>query len=392
MAWAMAATHARAEPSPEPTPTGALPAAASRPAETLKRRGPDGPKPMPPASTDPSPVSPIVPEEGTFWDDWSLLPLIFYTPETSVGFGLAIVHSFDLDKDRAPLSTIGAGVIVTVKEQILARIEPDLQLRGASIHANLRFQRFPTRFFAPGGHLGDKGEGYDERMALGSVFAHATVAGPLAIGGGCEFRWNDMLEVKPDGLLAGTRDMGLATYTSLGCGPTVTYDTRDDLRLPHKGLLAELKALVLGGLGGAEFFGVQMSLDLRAFAHLGKDHILAAQLRLESTVGDMPFQLLPKLGGPNVMRGWYEGHLRGNHSLLAQLEWRFPLFWKLGFVVFGGIGETAHRIDEFDAEHLRFSVGGGVRLLLNKKQSVVVRLDAAYGSGFAAYLDVLEAF
>ncbi len=356
MAWAMAATHARAEPSPEPTPTGALPAAASRPAETLKRRVPDGPKPMPPASTDPSPVSPIVPEEGTFWDDWSLLPLIFYTPETSVGFGLAIVHSFDLDKDRAPLSTIGAGVIVTVKEQILARIEPDLQLRGASIHANLRFQRFPTRFFAPGGHLGDKGEGYDERMALGSVFAHATVAGPLAIGGGCEFRWNDMLEVKPDGLLA------------------------------------ELKALVLGGLGGAEFFGVQMSLDLRAFAHLGKDHILAAQLRLESTVGDMPFQLLPKLGGPNVMRGWYEGHLRGNHSLLAQLEWRFPLFWKLGFVVFGGIGETAHRIDEFDAEHLRFSVGGGVRLLLNKKQSVVVRLDAAYGSGFAAYLDVLEAF
>jgi len=106
----------------------------------------------------------------------------------------------------------------------------------------------------------------------------------------------------------------------------------------------------------------------------------------------MPYQLLPRLGGPNHLRGWYEGHLRDRHSFLAQLEWRFPIAGRIGGAAFGAIGEAVPNLGDLSLERVRAGGGVGLRYLLNQRQNVTIRLDLAWGSGFGAYFDVLEAF
>ncbi|MFO0747112.1 MAG: BamA/TamA family outer membrane protein [Myxococcota bacterium] len=335
---------------------------------------------------------PPAPAEPSTWDDWSFIPILFYTPETSLGFGAAVVHSFDPTHGRAPLSTLAGGVIVTAAEQLIARIEPDLRFERVIFHGIVRAQRYPTRFFAAGAHPDDPGEPYDEATLLGSLDTRYLLSPAFGLGARCDFQWNELLHLRHGGLLDSSPVLGKDPWFAAGCGPVLAIDTRDDVRLPTRGTYAEVRALAWTSLTGEAFDALQSDLDVRTFAPLGRGHVLAAQLRLRITAGEVPFQLLPRLGGSNLLRGWFEGHLRDHNAVLAQLEWRFPIVWKVGAAVFASLGEAFHRFDTFTPSDLRLGVGAGLRLLVNKKQSVSVRFDLAYGSDISAYVDVLEAF
>jgi len=346
-----------------------------------------------PASPEASPSAPPTPPTTTsVWDDWSVIPILFYTPETSVGFGAAVVFSFDPTDGKAPLSTIGGGVILTAEEQLIFRIEPDIRLDSLILHSFVRAQRYPTRFFAAGAHPGDPGEPFDEASLLASVDARFRIDERVAAGVRCDLLWDELLERKPGGVLDSAPVIGKTPYVASGCGPVIAYDTRNDVRLPSRGIYAEARLLGWTGITGESFSALQSDLDLRGFVDLGAGHVLASQFRFRATAGELPFQLLPRLGGSNYLRGWFEGHLLSNNVLLAQLEWRFPVVWKIGAAVFVSAGEAFRRFDQLSFDGVRVGAGGGLRLLVNKRQSVNVRIDLAYGSDFSAYVDVLEAF
>lgn len=356
-----------------------------------------------PASPD-APTAPLVPApppavpadgehaEHSAWDDWSLIPFLFFTPETSLGFGGAAVYSFDLGEGGPSLSTFAGGIILTANEQIIARIEPDLRFDRLLIHTFIRGQRYPTRFFPEGAHGGDHGEPYDEASVLGSVDARFRLSRAVSLGARCDFQWNELLSSRHGGELEQRETRGKRPWLGAGCGPVFSLDTRDDVRLPKRGLYAEARALAWTQLDGEEFAALQADLDLRGFVSLGAGHVLGAQLRWRATEGTVPFQLIPRLGGSNFLRGWFEGHLRDHNAGLLQVEWRFPLFWKIGGAVFGSAGEVFHRYEDFSLDGLRFGGGLGLRWLVNAKQNVSVRFDLAWGSGLAGYVDVLEAF
>ena len=77
----------------------------------------------------------------------------------------------------------------------------------------------------------------------------------------------------------------------------------------------------------------------------------------------------------------------------VQSEYRKTLGSRLGFVLFGGLGEVADKWDSFNTDDLLPAGGAGIRFNLSKKQRINLRADFAYGkNGWSWNFSVGEAF
>jgi outer membrane translocation and assembly module TamA len=79
--------------------------------------------------------------------------------------------------------------------------------------------------------------------------------------------------------------------------------------------------------------------------------------------------------------------------MVSQVEYRFPLFWRLGMTAFAGAGDVFNNFQDLSLSRLKYSAGLGLRLLVNPKERVNIRLDYARGrEGGYFYFSVSEAF
>ncbi|MCC6625311.1 MAG: hypothetical protein IT385_28950 [Deltaproteobacteria bacterium] len=319
---------------------------------------------------------------------WTFFPILTYSPETSFGAGAGAIHGFALDGAPTPPSSFAVDLMATLEAQLVLRARLELEGEAWLARTALRAQRFPTRFFPEGAHASDGGEPLDEITLDLELEGRWRATRALSFGGRCALWWDDVLEVEDGGLLDTRRPLGLGAWLAAGCGPALALDTRDDTRSTRCGALVEVSSVAWTGVSGIDFEALETRVDVRAFGSLGS-HVFGAQLLVEATLGDEPFQLVPRLGGASRLRGWYDGHLRGRHAALAQVEWRAPLVWKLRSAVFAAVGEAA---DDWSIDRLRFGVGAGVRLDLDPRAGAILRLDVAWGSGLGVYFEIGEAF
>lgn len=93
------------------------------------------------------------------------------------------------------------------------------------------------------------------------------------------------------------------------------------------------------------------------------------------------------------MRGYPEGRYRDDIAVQGQLEYRFPIVWRFGGVVFGAAGQVASSIAEIDLSGLPLAGGIGLRFAVNPEENINIRIDLAFtreGPGF--YVNLREAF
>jgi outer membrane protein insertion porin family len=184
----------------------------------------------------------------------------------------------------------------------------------------------------------------------------------------------------------------------------VTFDERDDFLNPTRGYRHELQLENAGGwFGGDSNFlkGLDNSMWL---SRRGRGSVLAGRIRLgaiDPGVSDIvgrsgrqdveeaasvPYEERFFVGGASSVRGYQESTLNGLVDgkdptgggileIVANAEWRFTLRGALGGVFFVDAGnvwrepgrlELRHFVptfdrDETEAEHLRYSIGGGIR-------------------------------
>jgi hypothetical protein len=121
-------------------------------------------------------------------------------------------------------------------------------------------------------------------------------------------------------------------------------------------------------------------------------HVLALQASFTVTDGAPPFRMLPGVG--NVIRGYASTRYIDNNRIGVQAEYRaVPVWWRLGFVAFAGVGEVAHRLRDFRLNDPKVAVGFGLRFLLFSKEKITIRQDFGFGKGSSGdYLDLNEAF
>ncbi|OLC43590.1 MAG: hypothetical protein AUH43_20370 [Acidobacteria bacterium 13_1_40CM_65_14] len=92
----------------------------------------------------------------------------------------------------------------------------------------------------------------------------------------------------------------------------------------------------------------------------------------------VPFYLLPALGGAHSLRGYFDYRFRDRDLLLVNAEYRWRVARALDGAVFYDAGAVAPAVDALSMHKLRKDYGVGVRV--HSKTHLLMRLDVARGS------------
>ncbi len=349
------------------------------------------------AAQAPCPVAPPARRRGL--RPGYVLPILGYAPETGVMFGVGGVR---VSRRRgAPSSdrpsTLGAQLIGTQRSQATIDASGDWWTPGnrARYRAYATGSRFPFRFFGTGRvTASDTGEQYTPQTVAVGGSAQFLVARGLYVGGGYDLADVRMRRLVPGGLLdeggfVGADGGRRASVLALG-----SRDTRDNVYFPRGGAFVTLSGRVAGGVFGSDFAFRRVRLDARRYLALGRS-VLALQGVVDGTWGQVPFDVLPMLGGSSLLRGNLEGRYRDRALAAVQAEWRSGavLFGRFGVVAFAGAGDVAPRLGALRGRSLIPSVGGGARFLLDPTERIYLRVDVAAGrNGASPYIGFSEAF
>lgn len=176
-----------------------------------------------------------------------------------------------------------------------------------------------------------------------------------------------------------------------GLGVSFLIDKRNNIFTPTKGSYFNIASYVSANGFLGDYGMTETIFDARKYFQTGKSSI-ATQFYVQQQTGDVPFFMLSQMGGVSQMRGFFQGAYRDKSFATLQAEWRFPLFWRFGATTFGSLGQVNDKL-KIEPDFFRFAGGVGIRILLNEKENINLRLDYARGkdtSGF--YFTLGEAF
>lgn len=327
-----------------------------------------------------------------------IVPLVIYTPETHVGVGGLLVQFFrigDSAKDSR-VSSVAFDALVTTRSQAIFEIMPDLYWEDESNHlfGKLEYQRFPDSFWGIGPDTPDSAEErYDrERLRL-RLGTQRRVIGQLFAGMYGEFMFFDATYSDPTGTFARQDVPGENGGFTSGIGPMVTFDSRDNAVSSRSGTLLSVTWLGYSSVIGSRYEFWKLQTEARQFFPVGDESALALRYYGEFQGGFVPYYELAMIGGDELLRGYFMGRFRDKEMLVLESEYRFPLFWRFGAVAFAGAGEVADEFLDLGSQTVHWAGGGGLRLSVNTKERLNLRLDVGAGPDtFGVYFTAREAF
>lgn len=328
-----------------------------------------------------------------------VLPIIASSIETGWSFGLAGASTFHLKgHDSATrTSNVQALALYTTRQQLVVALNGSIYFPGERFILNqqLSYSSFPDNFWGLGKSTPDSNEeSYKFRQYYVYLHPQTLLGHNLFLGMIYEFQRVIGVEYPPGGLFDKENIVGRQGYHISGLGLSFTYDTRNNAFAPDRGMMLQFYFDHFAPLLGSDYQYTNFVLDLRRFFRLSGRQVLAVQAYGFFNAGEVPLRSLASLGGANSMRGYYAGRYRDKDQAVIQAEYRVPLFWRLGAVAFGDMGNVGSDLSELNFQCLKYSYGGGLRLALNKKEKLNLRMD--YGIGHGAnqgfYLQLGEAF
>ena len=148
-----------------------------------------------------------------------------------------------------------------------------------------------------------------------------------------------------------------------------------------------------------EDFGADVEYDTyaAAFNHyrggFRDQDVIAMRLSLCAATHDTPFFERCQFGSSHDLRGYAVGRYYDDAMYAAQIEYRAPVWKRLGAVAFAGIGGVAHSFGDFGSGDTLAAGGVGLRILASVEQKLNVSVDfavAEHESVFYVYIG--EAF
>lgn len=326
------------------------------------------------------------------------LPVIFYQPETGLGFGVTLINYYRVTPGDtiSPPSSLSLVGIYTTKNQLILAAWSDMFLAEDRwrISSAVSYSKFPTKYWGIGNDTPDSAEeDYTPKALTLKLWPQKKIGTGWYAGLAANIIDRSISEVSDGGLIDSGLAPGVRDEQALGLGASLIRDSRDNRVYPRRGsyhkLLVDLFADVWFGDSG---FGVY-TLDLRKYFPVARTHVLALQALGIATSGEPPFDLYPQLGGESLLRGYFQGRYRDRNLLALQGEYRLPLFWRFGAAGFVGVGQVAPDIGGFGLDRFWVAGGAGLRFLLAKREGLNIRADFAFGEGSSGfYLSLGEAF
>jgi hypothetical protein len=323
------------------------------------------------------------------------LPYIGYLPETRILGGAALLLTGRLSKDSTlPFSYSELTFTYTQNHQailendIFAYIGHHYVLKGL-----FGYEKYPDRYWG----IGPKTpSGAEERYDSERVFANMAFLRKIKgrLYAGIKYRLVAMYHMQH---LSGTYSLTKEEYrgsVSNGIGPALIYDTRDNILTPSRGIYLSFLNPHFGKLTASSHTFSSVEIDVRKFVRLNSKQVLAFQMTGNFVTGHPPFGMYAFLGSDMDMRGYYRGRFRDRDYTSIQAEYRRYLFWRIGMAAFAGIGNVNSNIGDLLTNAPKYSFGGGLRLKINRKENINLRMDYAFGNApnSGLYIFLSEAF
>lgn len=332
--------------------------------------------------------------------EYAFYPMVFYTPETQFAFGAGglLYTRLGFEKDLQP-SKIQLSSYYTTNHQFSFAIIPTLYFGGkARVISESKFiySKEISKFYG----IGNNTPGIETPDYEIGFFRFYTELGyetslikKLHIGFIYEYTINDIIDKRENTKLINNEVIGSNGGNTSGFGLVLIVDHRDNIFFPTKNGFFKARIIFMGSDLGSDFTYNRFVVDFRRYYDLGKSNIIAGQVYLESTSGDIPFFKMSALGGSERMRGYFWGRYRDEVYLTWQIEYRKIIWSRIGAVAFFGMGDVANRFSQFDLSQFKYSYGVGLRYVFDVEEKLNVRMDIGFGKNTTGiYFSLEEAF
>lgn len=325
------------------------------------------------------------------------IPVVFYSPETSLAFGAAGFFTFKFDKHDTLLrpSDVNLGGAYTLEDQILSYASYDFWLKQNKYNftGELGFYRYFYDFW---------GVGTDpkqiERYSL--TFPRIRFEGVRQVFpgfyAGIKYTYDDfeITDKEESGRLIQNIYTGSNGGRISGLGAILKYDTRDHIFYPTSGYKIQASYERFDRSLGSDFEYHLTWINAIRYFDLKKERVIATNIYGRFANGNIPFFHMSMIGGNSRMRGYYEGYHRDKQMLGWQVEYRTPVWWRLGLVAFAGNAVVSESIKSLQIKNTNTTFGTGIRYRMDRERKINLRLDFAYTSDKTTglYFTISEAF
>lgn len=333
--------------------------------------------------------------------DSGFVPFIipFYSPETGWGVGGTILYYNDtnFNGNNSRLNEIQVYGAATENYQKAAGLKTERYYNNESykLKAQIEADKWPDKFWGIGPNVKkDNEEDYTDSTLYINISLMRKIINNVYIGPLYRYRKIKMDKKENDGLLSSDEILGNDGKITSGPGIVFNWDKRDKIYFPLNGFNFETIASSYLKQLGSEYNYYKFEFNHRHFIQLYNYHVIAFQVKTQFSHGDVPFQSLYKMGGREIMRGIYSGRYRDKNHIALQTEYRFPILWRFGGVIFGSMSQVAPEIKDFNDDNIIYAWGFGLRFIADKKKHINFSLDVGFNNNYeeSIYLTVKEAF
>jgi outer membrane protein assembly factor BamA len=327
---------------------------------------------------------------------WVVLPGMWASTDRGVGMSAVALHYFPLQSGALRPSEVGVTGIVTTEGDNVLRAEPVLRFDQDRyrLEADLEVARRAGVFYGIGNEaaLADA-EDYRRLRLAGRGRLSRRIADSVYLGLAWDSYWSSALEADADSMLMNGSVPGTEAGTATGIGVVAQRDTRDHLYAPTRGSLLEATAYVYDQTLGGDYDFATFHANTRTYLEVAPEHVLALQVRGDFRAGQAPFDRLPMAGDATLLRGIQGGRFRDQHFLGGQVEYRSPMLWRVGAVMFAATGRVAPTLAALAEPAWKLASGGGLRVALKRADRVNARVDIGFSrDGYEIYVQLREAF
>lgn len=206
--------------------------------------------------------------------------------------------------------------------------------------------------------------------------------GDSPLQAGIEYRAAQM-SVSFDGTLPGQVSPLSLDSRVAALKPTITYDNRDNIFTPNKGLYSQGGVEVYNGVFGSDWDFEKIDLSAIYYTPLAETVTLGWKVETKLSVGDAPFYLRPSID----LRGVTAMRYMGDYVADEEVELRWQFWRRFSLVGFTGLGIAWNDFSGFDDKLEVVSGGVGFRYELARKYGLHMGADVGFGpNGPAVYV------
>jgi len=302
-------------------------------------------------------------------------PVFGYSPETGTYVGAVTLLTLNAYNDISTrTSNAKLEFNYTWKKQIILEGEWNYFFKKEKWFSKgkIHYSKYPDYYYGIGGDTPPDNKAiFDSNRFLFAISALKKVGPDLFTGFNMQYSgYSSVGSVEESAAYPELED-----GASFGIGYSLLRDTRNSLLTPTRGAYTYFR--ISYNLSEKNYW--KMTLDTRYYKTWKSRITLAVRAVNDLRFGNPPFFDHAFLGGDQFVRGYYYGRYRDKNLSSLQTEIRFPLFWKFGAALFGGLSSLYSGNHPFNLKSIKYNIGLGIRFLVDKGDGTNLRMDYAVG-------------